>query len=255
MLRTFCFASLLVFSSLANARVFNINKERFAGYFSVTGGGSHIGANGISDAAGTGLEYSEETKYNFTGEFGFAYSLPKLTVRFGFEVFKPNVLSSTVANGTSDLYSAESSIQGFIPKLGIDVNLHGNAQSRSFINVSGGLADVKLNNDYALTTDGQALYSGVSDHSVEAKGSGTLLSASLGYEGLLSDTNTIVVEFGYRQLNINNLKYSRGATTFNPSGTGSTTVTSGDKVVKSDGSTRDLNLSGPFLSIGFRFYM
>lgn len=255
MFRIFCFASLLVFSSLANARVFNINKERFAGYFSVTGGGSHIGSNGISDAAGSGLEYSEETKYNFTGEFGFAYSLPKITVRFGFEVFKPNVLSSTVANGSSDLYAVDSNIQGFIPKLGIDVNLHGNNQSRSFINLSGGLGDVKLNNDYTLTADGQTLYTGVSDHSIEAKGSGTLLSASLGYEGLLTDTNTIVVEFGYRQLNINNLKYSQGATTFSPTGAGSTTVASGDKVVKSDGSTRDLNLSGPFLSIGFRFYM
>lgn len=253
--RFLCLVIVLGLSNFSEARVFNINKERFAGYFSVTGGGSQIGTKGISDAAGAGLEYSDETKYNLTGEFGFAYALPKMTLRFGFEVFKPAVLSAGVSNGTNDLYTVDSEVQAFIPKLGIDLNLHGNAQSRSFINVTAGLGDVKLTNDYSLTTDGQAVYTGVSDHSVEAKGSGTLLSASLGYEGLLSDTNTFVVEFGYRQLNIDNLKYSRGATTFNSSGAGSTTVTSGEKVIKSDGTSRDLDLSGAFISIGFRFYM
>lgn len=256
MQRFFCLACLLlIFSSFAEARVFNINKERFAGYFSVTGGGSYIGDNGIAGAAGTGLTYSEETKYNFTGEFGFAYSLPKLTVRFGFELFKPSVLTSAGSDGATKLYTVESNVQGFIPKFGIDLNLHGNVQSRSFINITGGLGDVKLINDYALTADGQTVYTGVSDHSTEAKGSGTLLSASLGYEGILADTSTVVVEFGYRQLNIDNLKYSSGATTFSPTGAGSSTVTSGEKVLKSDGSSRELNLSGPFLSIGFRFYM
>ncbi|WP_295905579.1 hypothetical protein [uncultured Bdellovibrio sp.] len=240
---------LILFSSSAQARVFDINKETFAAYFAVSGGGSQIGTSAVDGESGSGISFSGGSKYNYTGEFGFLYSRRFASLRFGFEILKPSALESTASNGTSDLYSAKSDILGYVPKLTLEVNVHGTNDNRSFISLTAGSASVTMKNDYVLTAAGQAAYAGVADHSVEAKGSGTLLGASLGYEGIMTDTTTVVVEFGYRQLKIDNLKYSKDVTTF------SGAKTSGDSVLTSSGNQRDLDFSGGFISIGFRFYM
>ncbi len=65
----------------------------------------------------------------------------------------------------------------------------------------------------------------------------------------MTDTTTVVVEFGYRQLKVDNLKYSKDVTTF------SGAKSSGDAVVTSSGEKRELDFSGGFISLGFRFYM
>lgn len=239
----------VLLSVSAQARVFNINNENFAAYFLATGGGSQLGTHAVAGEAGAGVNYNGSVNYNYTGEFGFLYSKPRASLRFGFEILKPSVLESTANNGTSDLYSAKSDVLGYVPKLSFELNVHGDNSSRSFVSVTVGTASVTLKNDYALTAAGQTAYPGVVDHSIEAKGSSTLLSASLGYEGIMTDTTTVVVEFGYRQLKIDNLKYSKDVTTF------SGAKTSGDDLMTSSGAKRELDFSGGFISIGFRFYM
>ncbi len=239
---------MLALGSTAQARVFNINKETFAAYFNVTGGGSAINTAAVENESGSGVNFSGGVKYNYTGEFGFLYSRPRASLRFGFEILKPSVLESTANNG-ADLYSAKSDILGYVPKLTFELNVHGTNTYRSFVSVTAGSANITMKNDYTLTAAGTAAYPGVTDHGVEAKGSGTLLSASLGYEGIMTDTTTVVVEFGYRQLKIDNLKYSKDVTTF------SGAKTSGDPVLDSSGKQRELDFSGGFISLGFRFYM
>lgn len=240
---------LLLISSSAQARVFNINKETFAAYFLATAGGSQIGTSTVKGESGANVAFSGGTKYNYTGEFGFLYSRPHASLRFGFEILKPTDLESTASSGGSDLYSAKGDILGYVPKLTLEVNVHGTNDSRSFVSLTAGSANITMKNDYTLTSAGQAAYPGVSDHSVEAKGSGTLLSASLGYEGIMTDTTTVVVEFGYRQLKIDNLKYSKDATTF------SGAKNSGDALLDASGNQRSVDFSGGFISLGFRFYM
>lgn len=243
-------AALLMCASSAQARIFNINKETFAAYFDVSAGGSQIGTSAFDGEAGSNITHGGGANYNYSGEFGFIYSRPAASLRFGFEIIKPTAVEGSVAsNGTDDLYSANSEILGYAPKIALELNLHGNATSRSFVSMGVGSASVTMKNNYTLTAAGQTAFPGVTDHDVEAKGSGTLLNASLGYEGLLTDTTTIVVEFGYRQLNIDNLEYTNTVTTFKGP------VSSGDKVTTTTGEQRDLNLTGGFIALGFRFYL
>lgn len=240
---------LILFSSSAQARVFNINKETSAAYFLVSAGGSQVGTAAVDGESGTNVSFSGGSNYNYSGEFGFLYSRPLASLRFGFEIFKPMALESTANNGTSDLYSVKGDILGYIPKLSLEVNVHGTPTYRSFVAVTVGSANITMKNNYVLTAAGQAAFPGVADHEAESKGSGTLLSASLGYEGILSDTTTVVVEFGYRQLKIDNLKYSKDVTTFSGS------KTSGDALLDSSGNQRELDFSGGFIALGFRFFM
>lgn len=241
--------SLIFFSAAAEARVFNINSETSAAYFMASGGSSQIGTAALDGESGASVAFSGGSKFNYSGEFGFLYSRPLASLRFGFEIFKPAAVNSGATSGGTDLYQAESDILAYAPKLTLEVNVHGTNTYRSFVSITVGSASMTLKNDYVLTTAGQTAYPGVSNHSIEAKGSGTLLAASLGYEGLLSDTTTILVEFGYRQLKIDNLKYTKDVTTF------SGAKTSGDSLLNASGSAREVNFSGGFIGVGFRFYL
>lgn len=247
--RLLVFTIAIISASAAQARVFDITKETFAAYFLATGGGSSVGTKAVEGEAAGNLSYDNGVKYNYSGEFGFIYSRPLGSLRFGFEIFKPSMLETTAKNGATGLYSASSDLLGYAPKLAIEINVHGNKQSRSYISGAVGTAIFTMKNDYTLTAAGQSAFPGVSDHSTEAKGSSTLLSLALGYEGILTDTTTITAEFGYRQLKVDNFKYSKDVTTF------SGAHSSGDVLQNTSGGARTLDFSGGFISIGFRFYL
>ncbi len=242
-MKRLCLFVLLLFPLGASARVFSFTNETFAAYFSGYGGLSGLGTSAFNGEATPTMTYSPDVKYNYGGEFGFLYSKSLLNLRFGFEVLKPSQVDSTASNG-SEQYVVSSDILGYAPKLSIEFNLRPTPQSRSFIALTVGSASVTLKNDYAFT----AAYPGV-DSTMEAKGSGTLLGASMGYEGILTDTTTIMCEVGYRNLLIDNLKYSKDVTTF----TGA--HASGDAVLNSSGEQRTLDFSGVIISVGFRFYL
>lgn len=231
------------------ARVFNIDKETAAAYFMMTGAGSQMGTNALNGESGAGVSFSGGTNYNYSGEFGFLYSRPYASLRFGLEIFKPSLLNSGATSGGTDLYSAQSDIMGFAPKISLEVNLNRGGSYRSFIALMAGAASITMKNDYVLTAAGQSAYPGVVDHSIEAKGSATLMAATLGYEGLLTDTTTIFVEFGYRQLKFESLKYTKDVTTF------SGAKVSGDALVNAAGEPRSLDFSGGFIGLGFRFFL
>jgi len=57
-----------------------------------------------------------------------------VSLRFGFEIFKPSALKSVPANnGTSDIYTLNSDITAYAPKLGLEINLQKTTTYRSFI--------------------------------------------------------------------------------------------------------------------------
>lgn len=250
-MKAFAFAAAaLLISSSASARVFNINKETFAAYFNMTAGGSMIGTSALNGEAAANITYSGDVNYNYTGEFGFVYSRPAANLKFGFEILKPLNLAGSSASNGSELYTADSEILGYVPKLSAEINLQATNIYRSFLSLTAGAANITLKNAYDLTAAGQAAYPSVAaQHDIEAKGAATLLSAGLGYEGLLSDTTTIVAEFGYRSLKFDSLTYAKSTTTFSGS------HNSGDQVLKTSGDKRSLDLSGAYISIGFRFYL
>lgn len=237
--------SLLLLTTRAEARVFDINKEKFAGYFLVTGGPSAIGQNVFLDEDTTANTYSSEIKYNYTGEFGFMYSRPYVSMRFGFELFKPSTLKDVIANdGSTDIYSLNSDVVAYAPKIGLEFNVHSTSTYRSFIQLFGGSASVSYKNDYTIIS-----YGGQSDHSVSAKGTATLYGGSLGVESHMTDTTTYIFEFGYRKMLVESLKYSKDVTTFQGA------QTAGSPVLDASGNPRSLDFSGGFISLGFRFYL
>lgn len=247
-MRKLLLSFLLFFSLSVEARVFDISKDNVAPYFLVTGGSSQVDTNAVKDEGNSGVTYSGGVTYNYTGEFGFIYSRALASLRLGFEILRPPLLNSAASNGTSELYTVQSDLLGYVPKLTLEVNLHGTNTYRSFVSVSVGSASLTMKNDYVLTSAGQTAYPGVADHSIEAKASSTLLAGSLGYEGILSDSTTYLIEFGYRQLKFDNFKYSKDVTTF------SGAKASGDKVLTNTGAERVLDFGGGFISLGFRFY-
>lgn len=238
--------SLCFVMTRAEARVFNITSEKFASYFLVTGGPSTIKKNAFAGEAAMTDTYDGSVTYNYTGEFGFLYSTPAVSFRFGFEVFKPSLLSNVTATnaGATDMYSIKSNITGYAPKIGLELNLQSSPTYRAFLSAYAGSGNVSYKNDYTILN-----YPGVSDHSVEAKGSGMLYGGSLGVESHMTDTTTYIFEFGYRQMKIDNLKYSKDVSTF------SGAKTAGDPVVDANGDKRILDFTGGYVTIGFRFYM
>lgn len=248
LIRTTVFLFLCAWITPAQARVFNINKESFAAYFLFTGGATSLGSSPVKNEAANGVVYAGDINYNYSGEFGFVYSRSLLNYRFGIEIIKPTMLEATASAGGSEVYKARSEILGFAPKLALEFNLHGNNTSRSYLSVAGGLANVTMKNHYTFSA-GQTQFPTLTDHGIDTKGSATLWAAALGYENLLTDTTTMAVEMGYRQLKVDRLQYTKDVGTFGGA------KSSGDDVTNFDGSKRALDFSGGFISIAFRFYL
>lgn len=240
-----CFFFVGFLTARAEARVFNISNEKLAGYFLVTGGPSAIQQNAFLNEDNTSNTYSGRVAYNYTGEFGFLYSTPRLSLRFGFEVFKPSVLKEVLANnGTTDIYSLKSDVTAYAPKLGLEVSLQQTSTYRAFLQAYVGTGSISYKNDYTILS-----YGGQVDHTVEAKGSAMLYGGSLGVESHFTDTTTYIFEFGYRQMKALNLKYSRDVTTFSGAQTAGTAVTD------ANGDPRALDFTGGYITLGFRFYL
>ncbi|WP_413577257.1 hypothetical protein ACLVWU_03185 [Bdellovibrio sp. HCB290] len=239
---------LVLLVASAEAKVLDITRDSMAPYFTLSGGPSSLSSNGYAGEA-TGTSVSGESKYTYGGEFGFLLSRKFVNVAFGIGIIKPSMVEgfSGTDTGGTQLFTGDSEVLAFAPRITVEFNLQGDPVSRSFISLGVGYADVKLSNSYTLTAAGSAAYPGAAT-AIESKGSATELTAGLGYEGILSDSTTYVFQFGYRQLRVDHLKYTKDYSTFNGP------VTAGETVMNG-ASNRELNLSGGFLSLGFRFYL
>ena len=247
---SFALVFAFLISGVAEARVFDIAKEKFASYLLVGGGPSNIHQSGFANEANTTTSYSDEQKLNVGGEFGFLYSTPAVSLRFGFEILKPAAVGATATNaGGTALYDVKSDLTAYAPKIGIELNFKPGTEFRSFLLLSAAASSLSMKNDYTLTAAGQGAFSGVSDHSVEAKGSATEYTAALGLEFLMSDNTTIVAEAGYRQLKFSQLKYTKDVTTF------SGAQTSGSTIVDANGQNRSIDFSGAIVNLGIRIYL
>ncbi len=242
---------ILAFGLTAEARLFDISKETFASYFLIGGGPSSLGDSPYRDESGSDVSFDSSYHSSLNGEFGFLYSTPTASLRFGFEVIKPNDVKADASNASGTaLYNIKNDLLVFVPKLGLELNLAKTSSfGRFFALFSVGYANLTMQNDYTLTAAGKAKYSGVSDHSIEAKGTATELTAGFGGEVHLNDTTTILLEATYRHLEFTSLTYSQDVATFVGS------KKEGSTVQDSDGQDRKLNFSGVGLSLGLRFYL
>ncbi len=238
---------LLIFMSatVSQARVFSFDKEAFAGYFLITGGMSTVKDQAFANES-SATSYGSEVKTNTGGEIGFSYITGRAAWRFGFEIIKPNTLSGVSAQASgSEVYQLKSDINSYIPKLGIELIVFQRPSVRLAIFGFAGTASLSLKNDYTSLT-----VSPNSDFSVEAKSATNLMGGGFLGEFHMMDTTTFLLEASYRDLKFKDIKYSKNVTSgFNGA------ITAGDPMVDTSGNKRSIDLSGPYLSVGFRFWL
>lgn len=238
-------------SGPAEARVFKMGEEHFATYlrgqYQVAGQKDEA----FAASGGSGAVYDSSYTSNMAYEFGLVYASTRLNWRFGFEVLKPADLKDIKgkSSGGTTWYTLGNTISGYAPKIGLELSVKNWSASRFFLNADYGYATVNVQNSYTFTSAGTTQFTGMADFREEMEGTGSLVETSMGFETILSDTTTIILDAGYRVLQINELKHKQAVKTFQG------TVAKGDAAKNTDGSPRTLNLSGAFASVWLRFWI
>lgn len=243
-------AFLLGFASPALARTVNLMNESFAPYVRGTYQQSLLNKKTFADSSGSGNSFSGDLPSIANYEFGFAYSIKEITLRFGFEVIRPSAvkdISGTNAAGT-ELFTVDTDVSGYVPRIGLDINIKQWTSSRIFLNASYGLANVTVQNSYGFTSAGTAAYS-LADFREEVKGSAPMTEYGLGFEYNAFDTTTVVLDAGYRYLKVDEFSHNVDVTNFQGA------VTKGATALGNDGGRRSLDLSGYFASLHLRFWL
>lgn len=249
-------AGLLILANLlgvaaAQARVFDINSENFASYLRFQQGNSSLAKTPFAPASGASAEFDQSISTQMGYEFGFVYSAKYLNVRFAIEVLKPpnyQTIKGAAADGTEWL-TLNNNITVAVPKIGIEANVKQWKTSRFFLAVDYGSASATIENSYKMTAAGSAQFGGLADFREEVKGNGSMLSYSMGYEFFAFDTTTLMLDVGYRQLQIKSFSHSIESTGFQGA------VAKGAPALNTDGTERTANFDGAYASLSLRFWI
>ncbi len=243
----------LIFPLHSAARIFDMNDLGFSAYFLANYGTSSIGQSAFESDSATTTTYNSTVSVYSGGEFGFVFTNSQANIRLGFEIFSPAKLETVTAENASSqsLYTFDSSINGYAPMLGLELNITRLPASRWFLMFSGGSATITIKNSYTLAAQGAISYPSVAtthDVSMVSKAA-TAYRAALAYERHFSDTSTWLAEFGYRSLVFTEFTYGEAVTTFQGA------QAAGDVVYLADGTTkRTLDFTNYYLMLGFRIY-
>lgn len=242
----------IFFSALnLEARVFDISKQSISTYLRGSYAMSQVGKKGYALSSGSSTSFSDEASINTSGEFGVYFATGRFGVRFAGELLSPatqEAISGANSGGTS-LMTLDSKAQALIYKMNVEYSWFLTPQSKVYLSVGAGSANVSLTNIYTLTAAGNAAYPGVADHTV--KGTETLImgEVAVGYEYNFSANTTVMMDLGWRQMQSKKLTHTSATTSFNGSNA------SGDPLVDYDGSATTLDLGGFYVGLGLRFYI
>lgn len=244
-----CFVlGFLMFSQQTSAKIFDANKSAGGAYFR---GSYGLGLENTLNAKsqGTGSKVDSTTPYNFSGEFGGLYSTKLVNIRIGIEIiYSPQKDTDGIYSASgAKMYSLTSNIFVLNPKLGIEINAKRWARSRLQLGGSVGYAMLSARNSYAFNTAGTSQY-GISDFAEEISGTALSFEGMLGFETLLLDSTTVMLEGGYRSLSFDEVTYSKDVINFQG------TKAKDAKVLNSDGTKRTLDLSQAYVGLAFRFW-
>jgi len=241
----------ILFAALsAEARVFNINNESFAAYIRGTYGPKFENTLN-SKSSGNDVTLNSEHDYNFSGEFGFIYASPYMNVRFGLEILKPTDIKDAMGKSSSEaeLYSMTSEVSVLIPKFALEVNVYRWPVSRVYVSGGAGYANLAARNSYTMTAAGTAALGGLTEFYEDMRGGAMAYEGTVGYEHLLSDSTTFVLEGGYRSLVFDDIRHNRDVTGFQGA------VVKTDRARNMDGSHRTLDLTNWFAGLALRFWI
>lgn len=244
--RSFFILSGLFFcgAESAQARVFNLTKERFASYLSATYGPSKI-QDGLFELESSATDYSASLTIQQGGEFGFIYATPKVSWRFGFELIQTQSLKGVEAStGSTTSYEVSNNTQVYLPKVGIELNLRTMDSWRVYLFGHFGTATLSSTQTYSSLAIAPN-----ADFESKYKGAATAQGGGIGYEFGAFDTTSVMLELGYRQMTFTKVLYAVDVTDFQ----GAHVI--GDNVKKTDNSARTLDFSGAYVAMGARWYL
>lgn len=242
---------LTLHTGVAEARVFSFANENLAAFIRGGGGISRANQDAFANSSGTQTDFSGPgAQYNFSGEFGFLYASGPLRFRLGIEALSPKKVEATGKNTSDvDLVKVTSTVFSYAPMLTLEY-VYSQAGSVLFYSYLGvGYANVTVDNKYEMAAQGLITYNPLTDHTEKSETTAMPIVGGLGFETMFVDNVTFSLDFGYRHLKINNLKYKADVSTF----TGS--ESKGQPVQNHDGSNRQLDLGGLTVNASFKFYI
>lgn len=236
--------AVLFFVQLAQARVFNMKENSFAGFFNATYGTSSVNKD-YFEGESSSTAFSKGFTTNTGGEFGFIYNMDKFSWLFGLEVIKPAKTRGVASTGANQDYSYTADLSVYAPKLGLELIFYQNNTFRLFANGSVGTASLSMKTQYSALTIAPN-----TNFEVEGKGTANLLNYSIGGEMHWTDNTTVSLALGYRQLDFKKIKYLDDVAT---SFTGA--HSKGERILKSDGSALGYDFTNGYIMLGLRFWL
>ena len=157
---------------------------------------------------------------------------------------KNEEIVGTNAGGTK-IMDIESSAKAFNPQLVFEYVIKQVDGLRYFVYAGAGYAQATVTNTYTNNTSG----TGDSEYKEVVKGTDLSYVVGLGAEFSLFDNATMVLDAGYRMLDVSELTHEDTVNTVNG------TKQSGSTAVTNNGQKRGVNLDGGFVGLAFRFYI
>ncbi len=252
----FLILSLLFLAPAAQARVFSYKSSWVAAHLAGSGGTTSQGSGTFSNTSGSGTQFTDTVKYDFSGEFGFSFLMSEnFTMRLGFEgVQSKSIDAKGGSSAGTNWMTVTSQSTVFNPNLTFEDIFFNNGSTRMFAFFGAGYAMAKVNNTYNVNAAGQTQYAGA-PATFGDTWAATNVSAQVGggLEFFLVDNVTLSFQAGYRYMNFPKLTYASAGSGFS-NGTYQT-VASGATVNDSFGHPVHLDMSGPFVGIMIRFFI
>lgn len=235
------------------ARVFDMKDLRLAPYLRGTFGDAWTHQEAFIQELGA-TQVDGSVTYSFSGELGVMFRVaPQVNLRVGAEIFEPNPVSGAIGTDASGatLLTMNSNVFVFNPQVAMEfVAAQFKDGSRVLWTAGVGDAFVNLKNEYDVTAAGQTAL-GLPSYTETASAQAINFFSSVAYETYFVDRIMGMFELGYRFFQVKNLNHSQDQKTFaQPTG-----AVSGSSLLNSDGSQRQLDLSGIFVGVSLRFYI
>ncbi len=244
------FFIIFLISLKSQARVFSFENESVAPYLNFRGGMSQLEEDPYAWQSAS--RYSGD-KFDLTygGEFGLYLRGAGMGLRLGVlvQTFDGVQAAQGLRTDGTALYSANSEGLLFGPAFSIDIQLAEQPTHLWKVVFGGGYQWGQFENNYSMTAAGEALVGGQSEFSETYKSQMFYAVAGVGTEIVLADETTIEFMLGYHHSFPVTWLYAGGGENFAGTHNGD------DDVVFEGGARKTLNLSYPFLQVGFQFYL
>jgi len=243
------FSGIFSGPSPAHARKIDLSKEKFATYLRGSFSTSNVGKSAYADSSGVGTSFTEEPKFGYGGGIGLLYRIGRVNITAGVDVLTPARIEKIEGKNASDqvLMTLKSTVIGVVPNAGLEFTFYSGPRSRLFVSGNFGYASVTILNDYQMTSLGQTTYS-VTNYTEEGNDYALSGYAGGGFEFILADNTSVLIEGGYRSLQVTKFTHVRDGNSLRG------TMTKGEPLTNIDNTHRALNLSGYLLGGALRFY-